>query len=171
MQKKTDLQTKGLDISQSSSLQANQQQKYPPNQQEDVSGRSDDWCSESSSGNFGKQSFTRGRASVSANKQRKFSITPSSSSISILTSTSSKDNSISSKTVTDGSMPQLFNGISGDDASKKPLIAKWKAGVRIQNTSSPSAPDNNKGKFGGKNTIPSYLFSNYNRPKSVFFYN
>lgn len=149
MQKKTDLQSKGLDISQSSSLQANQQQKYLPNQQEDVSGRSDDWCSESSSGNFGplRQPTAKGRTSVSATKQRKFSITPSSSSVSILTSTSSKDNSVSSNTVTDGSSVQLFNGITAaDEANKKPLIAKWKTGVRLQNTSSPSTPDG-KGSF------------------------
>lgn len=144
MQKKTDMQQKNLDISQNSSLYTNQQTHYLPNQQEDVSGRSDDWCSESSSSNFGqlRQPIFKGRPFGSANKQRKFSITPSSSNVSILTSISSRDNNIPSKTITDiTSNSTLFNGISNDDANKKPLIAKWKTGVRLQNTSSPS-PEN-----------------------------
>lgn len=167
MQKKTDLQSKNMDISQGSSLQTNhhnnhhnnhhhqqqqhqqqpaQQQKHIPNQQEDTSARSDDWCSESSSGNFGplRQLAIKGRSLVPVSKQRKFSITPSSSNVSILTSTSSKDNtSTSSKTMTEISSALTFNGISGElsETNKKPLIAKWKTGARLQNASSPSAPE------------------------------
>lgn len=153
MQKKTDLQSKSLDICQNSSLYTNQQTHYLPNQHEDVSGRSDDWCSESSSGNFGpmRQPIVKGRTLGSASKQRKFSMTPSLSSVSILTSISSKDNSVSSKTITEGSSSSNFNGISSDEANKKPLIAKWKTGVRLQNTSSPSTE--NQGKDSRKQTI------------------
>lgn len=157
MQKKTDLQSNNMDISQGSSLQINphhtihhqqqQQQHQPtlqhniPNQQEDISG-----CSESSSGNFGplRQLAAKGRSLVPVSKQRKFSITPSSSNVSILTSTSSKDNaSTSSKTITDTNSAPNFNGAMSElsDASKKPIIAKWKTGVRLQNTSSTSTPD------------------------------
>lgn len=143
MQKKTDLQSKNLDISQNSSLQTNPHlpQQLPYQLHEDTNGRSDDWCSESSSGNFGqlRQPIVKGRTSNS--KQRKFSVTPSSSNVSLLTSNSSKENtSISSKTITEESISLPFNGISNEEASKKPLIAKWKTGVRLQNTSSPS-PD------------------------------
>lgn len=143
MQKKTDLQSKNLDISHVTSLQTNQiqHQQLPIQQHEDMNGRSDDWCSESSSGNFGqlRQPIFKGRANTS--KHRKFSVTPSSSNVSLLTSISSKDNtSISSKTITEESASTSFNGISNEEASKKPLIAKWKTGVRLQNTSSPS-PD------------------------------
>lgn len=141
MQKKTDLQSKNLDINHhSSSLYTNQPINYLPNQQEDMNGRSDDWCSESSSGNFGqlRQPIVKGRSLGLNSKQRKFSITPSSSNVSILTSISSKDNSISSKTITEGSSSNVFNGHLNDEANKKPLIAKWKTGVRLQNTASPS---------------------------------
>lgn len=165
MQKKTDLQSKNLEISQSSSLYANQQpyhqpsqsqqqpqqqrQQYVQNQQEDVSGRSDDWCSESSSGNvrqLGQQS--KGRSIISIGKPRKFSLTPSISNVSILTSNSSKDNSTSSKTITeDGSSSVPLNGATYDEVNKKPLIAKWKTGVRLQNATSPST--DGKGQYFG----------------------
>lgn len=145
MQKKTDLQSKNLDISQGSSLQANQHPQHPiQNQHEDVSGRSDDWCSESSSGNLAqlRQPFIKNRPFVSNNKQRKFSVTPSSSNVSLLTSTSSKDNtSVSSKTITEEGAALSLNGFSNEETAKKPLIAKWKTGVRLQNTSSTTTPD------------------------------
>lgn len=162
MQKKTDLQSKNMDISQGSSSQTNhhhnnnhqqmalqqqQLQQHIPNQQEDISGRSDDWCSESSSGTFGplRQLAVKGRSLVPVSKQRKFSLTPSSSNVSIFTSTNT---STSSKTLTETSSTLNFIGVSGElnDASKKPLIAKWKTGVRLQNTSSTSTPDS-KGNF------------------------
>lgn len=165
MQKKTDLQSKNMDISQGSSLQINQQQQqqqqHIPNQSEDVN-RSDDWCSESSSGNFGqlKQALVKGRSLVPINKQRKFSVTPSSSNVSILTSVSSKDNtSTSSKTITDGSNSLIINIVGNDEANKKPLIAKWKTGVRVQNASSPTTPES-KGKTTNKKSV-----SNINKMK------
>lgn len=159
MQKKTDLQSKNLEISQSSSLYANQQphhhqqppqppqqqQQYLPNQQEDVSGRSDDWCSESSSGNLRQMGqHSKGRSIISIGKQRKFSITPSISNISILTSNSSKDNSTSSRTITEEGSSVTLNGATYDELNKKPLIAKWKTGVRLQNATSPSTDGKGK---------------------------
>lgn len=146
MQKKTDLQSKNLDLNHSSSLYTNQPIQYVPNQHEDVSGRSDDWCSESSSSNFAhlRQPIFKGRSLGNANKQRKFSMTPSSSNVSIITSVSSKDNSISSKTITEANPSTSFNGMTNDDSNKRPLIARWKTGVRLQNTVSP-ATDNNQG--------------------------
>lgn len=145
MQKKTDLQ-KNLDSIQNSSLQINQQLQQPQQQhiqnQHEELNRSGDWCSKSSSGQL-RQFITKDHSSVPVNKQRKFSVTPSSSNVSIFTSVSSKDNiSTSSKTVTDGSSSFAIHGLSSDEISKKPLIAKWKAGVHLQNTSySPSTPD------------------------------
>lgn len=151
MQKKTDLQSKNLEISQSSSLYANQQpyhqhsqqqkqQQYVPSQQEDVSGRSDDWCSESSSGNVRQlgQQQSKNRSIISIGKPRKFSLTPSISNVSILTSNSSKDNSTSSRTITEEGSTVPLNGATYDEVNKKPLIAKWKTGVRLQNATSPS---------------------------------
>lgn len=95
---------------------------------EDGGGRSDELCSESSSGNFGhlKQPLTKGRTFISAYKQRKFSTTTASSNASVLTS-----NDVS----TDCSS---VNGLVTEDASKKPLIARWKTGVRLQNAASPT---------------------------------
>lgn len=157
MQKKTDLQSKNLEISQGSSLYANQplqhryqqqqqhqqqelQQSYLPNQPEDVGGRSDDWCSESSSGNIRQMGpSSKCRSIISIGKQRKFSITPSISNVSILTSTSSKDNSISSKTITEEGSTIPSNDGTYDEINKKPLIAKWKTGVRLQNATAPAA--------------------------------
>lgn len=154
MQKKTDLQSKNLELSQSSSLYANQQpyqqqsqqsQQQKQQQQEDVSGRSDDWCSESSSGNvrqLGQPS--KGRSIISIGKPRKFSLTPSISNVSILTSNSSKDNSTSSRTITEESSSVQLNGATYDEVNKKPLIAKWKTGVRLQNATSPSTDGKGK---------------------------
>lgn len=151
MQQKTDAQLHSLNATQNLStntleqpsqyLYVNQQKRF--SDAEDNGGRSDDWCSETSSGNFAqiRQPIIKGRTFISANKHRKFSITPS-SSVSVLTSTGSKDNNTNNllKNPIDSSN---FNGseISNDDANKKPLIAKWKTGVRLQNASSTASPD------------------------------
>lgn len=162
------MQSKNIDISQSSiqtsqqqnrhrfSFQQQQQQQQLnniPSQQDDTSGRSEDWCSESSSGNFRplRQLAVKGRSLVPVCKQRKFSITPSSSSVSLLASTSSKDNTNdSSNIITDRSCSTtLINGFSieSGDINKKPLIAKWKTGVRLESatSSSPSTSTDSKG--------------------------
>lgn len=136
MQQKTDAQLQCLNnnnnSSQSTSLHTLQQhQPQQQNQQkrlsdvEDVGGRSDEWCSESSSGNQLRQPLIKGRTFITANKHRKFTLTPASSNTVL--------NDVAMKT-------------DPDDACKKPLIAKWKTGVRIQNTATPNTPDS-KGKF------------------------
>lgn len=132
MQQKTDAQLHCLNGSQSTLQQpmTNQCQQKRLSDVEDIGGRSDEWCSESSSG---RQPLIKGRTFISSNKQRKFSETPS---VSLKTSS----NDVSMKTSADCNS-SIISGILIDEACKKPLIAKWKAGVRIQNTASPTTPD------------------------------
>lgn len=92
---------------------------------EDGGGRSDDWCSETSSSNFGqlRQPIAKGRAAITSNRHRKYTINPSITT----TATTTSDN---------GPMKQATSDVNHvDDASKKPLIAIWKAGVKLQNAS------------------------------------
>lgn len=137
MQQKTDAQLHCLNGSQSTLQQpmTNQNQQKRLSDVEDIGGRSDEWCSESSSD---RQPLIKGRTFISSNKQRKFSETPS---ISLKTSS----NDVSMKASNDCNS-SIINGILADEVCKKPLIAKWKAGVRIQNTASPTNPDS-KGLF------------------------
>lgn len=142
MQQKTDAQLHNLNVSPNFSSTALQkvQQNHMNQQQkrlsdtEDNGGRSDDWCSEDSSDQIRHQAI---KSRLIANKHRKYLITPS-SSISISASTASKDTENGKNIADETSI--CTNGNSSDDVNKKPLIAKWKTGVRLQNTST-SSPD------------------------------
>lgn len=97
---------------------------------EDGGGRSDDWCSETSSSNFGqlRQPIAKGRAAITSNRHRKYTINPS-----ITTTTTA---AATTTTTENGPMKQASSDVNHvDDASKKPLIAIWKAGVKLQNAS------------------------------------
>lgn len=111
---------------------------------EDGGGRSDDWCSETSSSNVGqlRQPIAKGRAFVAANRHRKYTITPSAPSMPILPS--------GVNVVTDnGPIKLTLDGSSiADESSKKPLIAVWKAGVNLQNAAAPiTAQAENNGSY------------------------
>lgn len=101
---------------------------------EDGGGRSDDWCSETSSSNVGQlrqQPIAKGRAFVAANRHRKYTITPS-VSMSLISSAAN------AAVVENGPMKITPDGSVTDESSKKPLIAIWKAGVKLQNASAPT---------------------------------
>lgn len=71
----------------------------------------------------------KGRTFVAAHKNRKYAIMPSASSGAILANSTTND-------------PRTVTGLhdncgASDDGSKKPLIAKWKAGAKVHNAMSP----------------------------------
>lgn len=147
MQQKTDAQIHSLNVSQTA--------LHPPpcttistqpkrlSDAEDIAGRSDDWCSENSSGQLQSPS-SKGRSLV-VSKHRKAPIMPA-LSVTILSSTISKDsNSIRINCDGPPSISSVGVSTGTDDANKKPLIAKWKSGARVQNASSTATPDS-KGK-------------------------
>lgn len=113
--------------------QAQQQQQKRLSDAEDTGMRSDDLCSESSLNNFSqlRHPVPKGRTFVAANKHRKYSVLPSGTSGAIL----ANSNAIDSRSLS-GTQD---NCVASDDGNKKPLIAKWKAGVKVQNAMSPSA--------------------------------
>lgn len=111
---------------------ASQMQPKRLSDAEDGGGRSDDWCSETSSSNVGqlRLPIAKGRAFVAANRHRKYTITPSAP----LSLGSSGANVVTEN----GPMKLTADGSNADESSKKPLIAIWKAGVKLQNASSPT---------------------------------
>lgn len=152
MQQKTDAQINSLNASQITlhpvqcTATMSNQQKRLSDADVDLGGRSDDWCSENSSGNVVAQVQTtppKGRPLV-VTKNRKAPIAPL-PSVTILSSTIAKDTN-SVRITCDGPLSISSVGVPVDDANKKPLIAKWKSGVRVQNASSTASPDS-KGKL------------------------
>lgn len=111
---------------------ASQMQPKRSSDVEDGGGRSDDWCSETSSSNVGqlRQPITKGRAFVAANRHRKYTITPSASMPVVPSAVNTITENGPTKLTTDGTIT--------DESSKKPLIAIWKAGVKLQNASAPT---------------------------------
>lgn len=73
-----------------------------------------------------RQPIAKSRTYVATNKHRKYTVVPVASS-SILSTLPLID-----KVVTEGSL------CGSDDSNKKPLIAVWKTGAKLQNTSPPS---------------------------------
>lgn len=148
MQQKTNAQVHGLNVSQNTLHTAHSLATLPSQPKrlsdpEEMAGRSDDWCSENSSGNLVQSlSPSKGRTLV-VTKNRKAPIAPL-PSVTILSSTIAKDpNSV--RINCDGPSSISTVGIPADEANKKPLIAKWKSGVRVQNASSSSATPDSKG--------------------------
>lgn len=149
MQQKTDAQINSLNASQntlhSQSVQCtpttSNQQKRLSDADGEFGGRSDDWCSENSSGNPPVPLQTtppKGRPLI-VTKNRKAPLAPL-PSVTILSSTIGKDmNSV--RVTCDGLSSTSSVGVPADDANKKPLIAKWKSGVRVQSASSTATPD------------------------------
>lgn len=137
MQQKTDAQLQCLNGSQSTSMHTlqNLTQHKRLSDAEEMGGRSEEWCSESSSGQL-RQPLIKGRTFVSANGHKKFSLATAAATAAVAVAPTTD---ISSKHLTE-------NSSINDDASKKPLIAKWKTGVRIQNAAPTTTPDS-KGKM------------------------
>lgn len=133
LQRRADAHSPAIIQQQQQLQQQQQQQQKRLTDAEDTGIRSDDWCSESSLNNFNqlRHPVPKGRTFVMANKHRKFAIIPTGSSGAILANSSSNDSRSVSGTQDNCSI--------SDDGNKKPLIAKWKAGVKVQNAMSPAA--------------------------------
>lgn len=133
---------------------ASQMQAKRSSDGEDGDGRSDDWCSETSNAGQLRQPNAKGRAFVAANRHRKYTITPS-ASMSLVPS------AVNAVTETEMKlMKQTPDGSIADENSKKPLIAIWKAGVKLQNASAPAqaqAQAENNGMYSPIPTIQVYL--------------
>lgn len=127
---------------------ASQMQPKRLSDAEDGGGRSDDWCSETSSSNVGqlRQPIAKGRAFVAANRHRKYTITPSASMSLIPSAVTPVAENPLMKLTPDGSV--------ADDNSKKPLIAIWMAGVKLQNASPPTqAQAENNGSYSHRTAM------------------
>lgn len=143
LQRKVDAHSKTILQQQEQHQHQQQSQQKRLSDHEDAGIRSEDWCSESSVNNCSqlRHPIPKGRTFVTANKNRKYTIMPSVSSAAILTN----DSSMTKSTTSDQNVALIV-----EDNNKKPLIAKWKAGVKVQNALSTSTVSQleNHGGFG-----------------------
>lgn len=99
---------------------------------DDGGAKSDDWCSESSSGIFGRLRNPLPKGFQVANKNRKCVVLPATGSITPTIDTIT--DTLKSTVISTSNNPQMREGTSGGCLAKKPLIAKWKTGVKLQST-------------------------------------
>lgn len=98
-------------------------QKSKSSDAEDGGTRSDDWCSETSSSQL-RQTASKTRINA-MNRHRRHAIMP-------MPAKSTSTSAINERS-------------EDENCNKKPLIAVWKAGVKVQNTSTVSSSTDNNG--------------------------